>query len=352
MGIVYATREDVMRAVDSKETARNAAQIDRGLEAASRNIDALCHRRFYPEVATRSFDWPNSQRAAPWRLWLDANELVSVSAVTSGGTAISPADVLLEPSAYGPPYNRLELNLGSDAAFGGGSTHQRDITITGLWAGCAVDETQVGTIAEALDASETGVDVDGATAAVVGVGSVLRADSERMVVTGRTMLDTSQNLGADLDSKANAVTVPVASTAGFALDEVVLIDAERMLVVDIAGSNLIVKRGWDGSVLAAHTTGADVYAARTLTVRRGALGTTAASHTTAAPVYRWDPPGPVQSLTVAEVLNALGLEQASYSVVLRAGETGSERTRDLRGLQALREQVRVSYARQARLRGV
>lgn len=351
MGIWYATREDVMRAVDSKETARNAAQIDRGLEAASRSIEALCHRTFYPVAATRYFDWPNSQRAAPWRLWLDANELVTVTAVTSGGTAISTADVLLEPNAYGPPYNRLELNIGSDAAFGGGSTHQRDIAVTGLY-GYRDDETQVGTTAEALDSSETGMDVDGATSAAIGVGSILRVDSERMTVTDRAMLDTGQNLGGNLDAKASTVTVPVASGAAFARDEVVLIDAERMLIVDIAGNNLIVKRGWDGSVLAAHTTGADVYAPRTLTVRRGALGTTAASHNTAAAVYRWDPPGPVQTLAIAEVLNTMGLEQASYSVVLRAGETGGERSRDLRGLQALRAQVYASHGRKARLRGV
>ncbi|MFJ7269424.1 hypothetical protein ACIQV3_22730 [Streptomyces sp. NPDC099050] len=351
MGTWYATREDVMRAADSKETARNAAQIDRGLEAASRNIDALCHRRFYPEIATRSFDWPNSQHAAPWRLWLDASELVSVSAVSSGGTTISTADVLLEPAQYGPPYNRLELNLGSSAAFGGGQTHQRDITITGLY-GYRNDESEVGTLAEALDTSETGVTVDGATSATVGVGSVLRVDSERMTVTGRTMLDTGQNLGANLDAKASTVTVPVASAAGFAVNETILIDAERMLIVDIAGTNLIVKRGWDGSVLAAHTASADVYASRTLTVRRGALGTTAATHTTAAPVYRWDPPGPLQTLAIAEVLNMLGLEQASYSVVLRASESGGERTRDLRGLAALRAQVYDGYGRKARLRGV
>lgn len=351
MGIWYATREDVMRAVDSKETARNAGQLDRGLEAASRSIDALCHRTFYPQVATKSFDWPNAQSAAPWRLWLDANELISVSAVSSGGTTISTADVLLEPSAYGPPYNRLELDLSSSAAFGGGDTHQRDITITGLY-GYRDDESTVGTIAEALDTSETGIDVNAATSAAVGVGSLLRVDSERMQVTGRSQLDTGQNLGSNLDAKASTVTVPVADGTQFAAGEVILIDAERMLIVDIAGTNLIVKRGWDGSVLAAHTTGADIYAPRTLSVRRGALGTTAATHSLAATVNRWDPPGPVQTLAIAETLNMLGLEQASYSVVLRAGETGGERTRDQRGLQALRNQVYDAYGRKARVRRV
>ncbi|MFD6113599.1 hypothetical protein ACFWG0_26300 [Streptomyces yangpuensis] len=351
MGIWYATREDVQRAVDSKETARTNGQIDRALETAARSVEALCHRTFAPTIATKFFDWPNSQYTAPWRLWLDANELISVSAVSSGGTIISTADVLLEPNEYGPPYNRLELNLGSDAAFGGGDTHQRDITITGLY-GYRNDETPLGATSEALDASETGVDVDGPTAAAVGVGSVLRLNDERVAVTGRTMAATGQTLGGNLDARAATVTVPVASTAGFTEDEVILIDGERMLIVDIAGTNLIVKRGWDGSTLAAHTVGATVYASRTLTVTRGALGTTAAAHNTGVSVHRWDPPGPVRTLCIAEVLTLLGLEQASYSIVLRAGESSGERTRDQRGIAALRAQVYDAYGRKARLRGV
>jgi len=69
---VYATREDVMRALDSKLTARNAAQIDRALQSASRDIEALCHRTFYPEQAERSWDWPDSQQRPSWRLWLES----------------------------------------------------------------------------------------------------------------------------------------------------------------------------------------------------------------------------------------------------------------------------------------
>lgn len=351
MGIWYATREDVKRAVDSKETSRTNGQIDRALETAARNVEALCHRTFAPVIATKSFDWPNSQYATPWRLWLDANELISVSTVTSGGTAISTADVLLEPNEYGPPYNRLELNLGSDAAFGGGETHQRDITITGLY-GYRDDETTLGVTTEALDTSETGIDVDGPTAAAIGVGSVLRVDDERLAVTGRTMAATGQTLGGNLDAKAATVTVPLASAVGFIEDEVILIDGERMLVADVAGTNLIVKRGWDGSTLAAHTTGATVYASRTLTVTRGVLGTTAATHSTAAPVHRWDPPAPVRTLCIGEALNLLGLEHAGYAVALKAGEAGSERTRDVRGIAALRAQVYDTYGRKARLRGV
>lgn len=352
MSIWYATREDVQRALDSKETARNSAQIDRGLAAGSRAVEELCHRTFYPELATRAFDWPNAQQAGAGRLWLDANELVSVSAMSSGGTAISPADVLLEPAAYGPPYNRLELSLASSAAFGGGPTWQRDISITGLWAGCPIDEATDGTVVGALDATQTTVTVDGPASARLGVGSLLRIDTERMTVTERAMAATGQTLTADVDIKAAAVLLPVAGTAGFTAGEVVLVDGERMLIVDVAGTNLIVKRGWDGSALAAHSSGAAVYAPRALTVRRGVLGTTAAAHSPAAPVHRWEPPALVRTLAIGEALSTLGQEHSAYTTTVRSGESGGERTRDLRGIAALRQQVYDTHGRMARIRGV
>lgn len=348
MGILYATREDVMRAVDSKETARNAGQIDRALEAASRSIEGLCHRRFYPEIATRYFDWPNPQHAAPWRLWLDASELISVSAVSSGGTTISTADVLLEPNEYGPPYNRLELNIGSDAAFGGGPTHQRDITITGLY-GYRNDETTAGDLDGSITSSATTLDVTAAPA--IGVGSLLRIGTERLTVTAKTMRSTFVTTTVALISKASD-DVLTGVSAGFAVGEVILIDGERMLVVDQSPTSLIVKRGWDGSTLATHSLGATIYAHRTLTVTRGVLGTTAASHTSGDDVYQWEPPAPVRTLAIAEAVSTLTQEHSSYSVMLRSGESGGERTRDLRGVAALRQQVYDSHGRKGRVRGV
>lgn len=348
MGIWYASREDVMRAVDSKESARNASQIDRALEAASRNIEGLCHRTFYPQVATRYFDWPNMQRAAPWRLWLDANELISVSAVTSGGTTIATADVLLEPNQYGPPYSRLELNIGSDAAFGGGSTHQRDITITGLY-GYRNDEQLVGDLDGTITSSATTLDVTAAP--LIGVGSLLRIGTERMTVTGKTMRSTFVTTTTALIAKASDDVIAGVS-AGFAVGEVILVDGERMLIVDQSPTSLMVRRGWDGSTLATHSLGATIYAPRTLTITRGVLGTTAAAHTSGDDVYQWEPPGPVKSLTIAEAVSTLTQEQSAYSTTVRSGESGSERTRDLRGVAALRQQVYDSYGRKARLRGV
>ncbi|MFE1192927.1 hypothetical protein ACFW6E_09015 [Streptomyces olivaceoviridis] len=346
----YATREEIKAELDVKETARSNTRIDRALADATEAVHGLCHRRFYPTVATRYFDWPSSQYRPSWRVWLDESELISLTSVTSGDVTIDPADVLLEPNRSGPPYTRLELNIGTSAAWGGGSTHQRDITITGLW-GYRNDETSLGATAEALDASETSIDVDAATSAAVGVGSLLRIDSERVIVTGRTQLDTGQTLGgAGLTNINNSVTVTVQSGGAFAAGETILIDGERMRVDDIASNTLIVTRAWDGSTIAAHSVGATIYAPRTLTVERGALGTTAATHALGAAVALWVPPGPVRQLCIAEALTDLLQGRSGYARTAGSGE--NERETSGRGLADLRARVYTSHGRKARMRSV
>lgn len=276
-----------------------------------------------------------------------------LTTLTSGGVTIPSTDYFLEPNRSGPPFNRLEIDLDSSAAYGGGDTHQRNIAVTGLW-GYRNTETAVGALAEALDASETAVDVNGAAAAALGVGSILRVDSERMLVTGRRMLDTGQNVGGSgLTAQANSVTVTVADGTAFAVDEILLIESERMLIVDIAGNNLTVIRAWDGSVLAAHAAAVDIYAARTLTVRRGALGTTAATHSTATSVVRWEPPGLVRDLVIAEVINRVTNEQAGYARTRRTsgGLSSNDQAKTARDLPMLREQTYSACGRKARLRG-
>lgn len=350
-GIWYATREAVKAELDVKETARSNARIDRAIEDASRAAEGLCHRRFYPVQATRYFDWPPRQGMTPWILRLDDQELITVASLASGGQTITSDEYNLEPINSGPPFNRVEIKLSSDASLGGGDTYQRDVQIAGLWAGCPLTETPVGVSAEILDDSETSVDVDGATSAVVGVGSILRIDSERILVKDRAQLSTGQTLGGSgLTNQNNAVTVTVGSGTAFAPGEVILIDSERMLVEDIAGNALTVRRAWDGSTIAAHTVGVTIYAPRTLTVARGALGTTAAAHASGSTVYRFDPPGSVQQLVIAEALTSLLQGRSGYARTAGSGE--NEREASGRGLADLRQRVYVSHGRKARTRAV
>jgi len=348
----YATREEIKAELDVKETARSNARIDRALADATEAVDGMTHRTFYPVVDIRKFDWPPRAGMTPWILRLDANELISVTSLTSGGVTIALGDFLLRRAddKAEPPYTRIEINLGGDASFGGGDTYQQDIVVTGLF-GYRNDETTLGTTAEALDVSETSVDVDAATSAAAGIGSLLRVDSERMVVTGRAQLDTGQTLGGSgLTNLNSATAVTVQSGSAFAPGEIILIDAEKMRVDDVAGNTLVVTRPWDGTTIAAHSVGAAIYAPRTLTVQRGALGTTAAAHLTAATVYRWDAPGSVRQLCVAEALTDLLQGRSGYARTAGSGE--NEREMSGRGLKDLRERVYASHGRKGRVRSV
>lgn len=344
----YCTREDVKTALDVKETARNNVQIDRAISAATPSIEGLLKRTFCPMTATKYFPWPSrTPGVAPWRLWLDANELVEVYEITVDGVALDAGDYFLEPQRYGPPYTSIEINLGSSASFGSGNTWQRSIAVTGLYAHSAPEQS-AGALAETLDDSETLVDVT--DSAAIGVGQIIRIGTERMIVTEKSMADSGQNLGGSLTALANNVTVAVQSGAVFAVGETILIEAERMLVVDIVGNNLIVKRQWDGSVLAAHTAPQDIYALRTLTVQRGALGTTAASHATTAAIYKhvWHPLA--RKLAVAEAVVTAAQELSAYARTAGQGENARESYG--KALQQARSDAFTALARKARMRSI
>lgn len=348
-GVWYATVEEIKAELDVRETARSNSRIARALEDASRRVEGLCHRKFFPVIATRYFDWPPRAGATPWVLRLDDQELITVAAVASGGTTITADEYNLEPVNVGPPFNRVEVKLSGNASFGGGDTYQRDVQIAGLW-GYRNTETTAGATAEVLDDTETAVDATGAASAAVGVGSILRVDSERMIVTGRTQLSTGQTLGNALTNLNSATAITVQNGALFSAGEIILIDAEKLRIDDIAGNTLIVTRPWDGTTIAAHTLGATIYAPRTLTVTRGALGTTAAMHASGSSVAVWMPPGPVRQLTIAEALTDLLQGRSGYART--AGQGEGEREASGRSLKDLRDSAYTSHGRKARLRGV
>jgi hypothetical protein len=346
----YATREDVKGALDIAETARSNAQIDRALGSATNSIEGLCNRRFYPEQRTMTWDWPNMQTARSWRLWLDSNELISLTSIVSGGITIPNGNVLLRPDD-GPPFTRVELNLGGQSAFGSLDSYQRSITITGLY-GHRNDEAPAGTLAAAV-ASTSVAAVTVTDASAIGVGQILRIDTERLIVTGRRSVTTGQTQQGALTANLNATVLPVVDGTTLFPGEVITLDGERMLIVDITGNNLIVKRAWDGTVLATHT-GATVYAGRQLVVTRGALGSTAATHAIDAPIVKHQPPGVIRNLAIAEALNTIQQDIAGYARtpgILGSGQK-VPRTASFDGLDMLRSQAFNSVGRTARMRAV
>lgn len=347
MGIWYATREDVKSSLDSAETARNNARVDRALESSSRSLESDLNRKFYPVVATRYFPWPNWQYAWPWRLWLDADELISVTTLVSGGVTISPSAYFLEPVNTGPPFTSIEIDLSSSSAFNVRNTFQRSIAITGTF-GYSADEEPAGALAAAIN-STSATTCNVTDSSLIGVGQIIKIDSERLVVTAKNMLTTAQTLQTPVNAVASDVTIAVTTGSAYAVGEVILLDAEKMLIVDISGNNLTVKRAWDGSVLASHT-GSTVFAPRTLTVQRGALGTTAATHLIAAPVTKHVVPGLVKDLCIAEAINQIQQETSGYARTVGSGDSSRPATGG--GLDDIRSRAYAAYGRKARSRVV
>lgn len=353
--VMYTTREAVKRALMIAETARNSAEIDRSILSASRLVEGLTHRTFYPLYDTKQFDWPNIQGALPWRLWLDNMDIISVTVVSSTGGGVIPASaIFLEPNGTGPPYSRIEINLSSGSAFGGGSTYQQSILVTGLW-GYSNDETTVGLLTGAVDASQSTVDVTAGASSLLGVGSIIHVDDERMIVTGRSQLDTTTTLTAPVSNAVNVTGIPVSDGTLFTVDEILLVDAEKMLITDIAGNSLLVQRAFDGTTIAAHSANAAVYAPRRLAVQRGALGTTAASHTAGSVVDRWDPPSAIQEYVTAFAISDLMEEQTGWFRTMSASSSAggaARRPATMVALQDLVTRVDRQYTRKARQRAV
>ncbi|UOZ10542.1 hypothetical protein [Amycolatopsis sp. WQ 127309] len=307
-------------ALDVNETARAEWQVDEAIDAASREIERCTHRVFYPWTGTRYFDWPSPQNGTSYRLWLEEDELISATRVTSGTVEITLDQYNLEPVNQGPPFDRLELLLDGPATFGQSDSHQHDVAITGVFAGCALDESVVGVLASAVGSTiNTAITVTDPWS--VGVGSILRVESERMLVTERSWTASTQTVQTDaLTVMKNDQVVKVTDGTVFSRGETVMIDAEQLRVDEITGNSLIVTRAWNGSTLAGHDVGATIYRGTLLTVTRGALGTTAATHSISAPVYRFNPPAQVRSLARAQALDTILQERSGYARVVGSGD--------------------------------
>lgn len=338
------TRESVKAALDVVSSTRANWQIDEAITSATASVEGCLHRKFRPVLATHTFPWPPLNTPNPtWRLWLDDHELISITSMTASGTSVSASDYKLAPSS-GPPYSNVQANVNTIGSFST-STWQEAVSITGLF-GYRNDETSVGTIAEALDSSETGVDVS--NGARIGVGDLLRVDSERMIVTDRTWLDSTATLGGNVGALMSERSFSVSDGSLLNAGETIQIDAETMLIESISSNTLVVRRAQDGSVLAAHSTSAAVRVSRSFAVERGALGTTAASHTTSTALYRHDVPRLVARLARAEALITLDAEHAAYSGSV--GDGGNERTVSGNSIDAVRKQAWISYGRKGRIR--
>lgn len=339
----YTTREAVRRAGAIQSTLWDSV-IDAEIEAASREIDKLTGRRFIPVTATRRYSWPAPAPRAAWLLMLD-DDLLSVTTLTKDddtATAIAAADYFLEPGNDGPPYTWIEIDLSSAAYFSSLNTHQRAIRVTGSW-GYSNDTASAGSVSSGLASDATATSLVCSDASKVDVGDTLLCESEQLFVSERATADTTADLNDTLTAAVSDVTITVTNGALVSAGEVILVDSERMLVQSIAGNDLTVQRAYEGTALAAHSSGTSVFAFRTLTVTRGVNGTTAATHANSTALSKYQPPADVRQLCRALALQRLALNQGGWMGVLGSGENSIE----VRGqaLLALVERVKRHYRR-------
>lgn len=354
MGVPYATREQVKDSLEVNQSAYADRLIDRNLLTASLSIEGQLRRRYYPEQRSFKMDWPNYQYAPSWHLWLGINELISLTSVVSGGIDITTSAVLRRQDDIAePPYGLLEISLAGAGAFASGPTFQQSVVITGL---AGYSDTATDTNSGVLSATLTNVAVTATINPVsgylpIGVWSLLKIDNERLLVTERTMITTGITITTNPAASQAVSSIGVSDGTQFAIGEIILIDAERMKIVDIAGNNLIVNRAFDGTVLAAHTSGATVFAFRSFRLKRGVLGSTAAQHLTSAAIYVHEYPAIVNQLAVAETV--VLLEQNSSAYARTIGTGGREHQAGIGdGLADLREQALRAVGRGIRVEAI
>lgn len=358
----YCTREEVRLALDIQQSAYADHKLDRALASGSGSVDRLCMRRFYTQIKTYHFDWPNYQYAYPWRLWLDERELAGVPTLIESGpflttpVQIPTANCLFLPET-GPPYTEIQLRRDLNSTFGNNTTPQFDILITGPF-GYWLNTLPAGTLAVALP-DGTGTTLQASSGAFFDVGDTLIIDTESMLVTDSQYVNTTIQFSAGCTTASaadNTMTVPDGTK--FSAGEIILIDSEWMLIQYIIGNSLIVKRAYSGSVLTTHTAPGNVFAKRLFTVTRGALGSTAAAHLINAPMSIREIPELVKELSLAEAVVTLIQTPAGYANDSQAtwmgqqqrGQGSQKEAWPGTGIPDLRQRCEEAYARKARSR--
>jgi hypothetical protein len=237
------------------------------------------------------------------------------------------------------PFTYMELDRSTTAAWSAGPTPQHSVLPTGTWGWYNPQAT--GTLAASCLAADATIAVSDGSQTAAGdllildpgtgaapfpaypgtAGALGAITGERVIVTGKSAAATGLTQSGAGCSTASSSDVALSTTGSGSLNvgEVLLLGTEQMLVTDITAGVATVKRAWNGTVLAIHSS-ATVNAYRTLSVLRGQLGTAAASHNNAAAVSKHYAPALIRDLCIGECLNRVLQETSGYARVAGSGE--------------------------------
>ena len=185
---LYVNLRDFKETLGAQDGGKGVDERDaaflRVLEASSRGIDEMCQRPFFPVTATKTFD-TNGENI--WWIPAGTPDLLSVTALTVDDNDDGVFNIaLVENTDYRLlPYNEspkraLQIVSRSNLI---SALPRADfcLRIAGRW-GYTEDTELVTTTAEALDASETGVDFTVADP-LISAGDTIVIDSEDMYVS-------------------------------------------------------------------------------------------------------------------------------------------------------------------------
>ncbi len=322
------SRESVKRALKVNGIAQDRF-IDESIESISRQIERWCHGRiFIPKTQTRLYEWFPRQFVRAHILWLDF-DLLSVTtlktmAQDSSPTTISSSDFFLEPNNDGPPYDRIEIDLSSTAAFESGDTPQRSLSVLGSW-GYSDNTRSRGTVASGLSSSSSATEFVCGDGSLIDVGDTLLIESEQIFVSERVFADLAKNMndGSITASVANN-SLTAESGHGVLAGETIRLDSEEMFVEAVSGTTITVTRAYNGTLLVAHATAVDIFVSRTLTIERGINGTTAATHADATAILKYEPEFNIVSWCRREAIAQYLQEGAGFGREIGQGEGARE----------------------------
>jgi hypothetical protein len=339
--VCYTTRERVQNTLDQADSVRNNRRIDDCVHAASRDLSGQLHRYFWPQVGVR---YPDPRWANGDVLWLNHAdyEILSLdSLIVDGNTLVEGTDFYLDYQMPSGAYTAIRLIRTSSAAW---TTLQRSIVLTGTFGGSNGTD-DAGTLAASITSTATTLTVSDCS--LVGVGDLLLADSEQMLVIEKTLTDSTATVAGSVTANNGVTTIPVSSGTLLHQGETITVGSERMFIESIAGNNLTVKRATNASVLATHASPDAIYVSRGCTIRRACAGTDAASHSSAATLARNAPPSLIQEAATAIAINYAEQGKSGYARTIGSGD--NERQAGGAGIKMILDNAYTAYGRKGRI---
>lgn len=179
---LYATRDQLKARLGLSDTGQDET-VDALLYTASREVDTWTGRQFFTTRETRYFTPRDEDELA-------VDDLLAVTSVKTDPdgdrtypNTLSSTDYDLHPpnsTSMSPPRPYWRLDTAPRGVYYWPEGIARSVQIVGTWGFYDVQRTSAATLAEALDTSETGVDVSDGTA--FSTGQIVEIDSERMEI--------------------------------------------------------------------------------------------------------------------------------------------------------------------------